>query len=112
MNRRITSVFPRRASENPLIQRIWIAGWLAITIAYTPASSVERVIELQEAQRFGESIPLLEALLDENPDDHDLNHLYGIALLATSNPALAIWRLGKAVEAPEANLEDETLVLV
>lgn len=56
--------------------------------------------------RPGEAIPSIEALLDENPDDLELNRIYGLALFAGSNPSLALWPLNKVLESGEAEPQD------
>ena len=56
--------------------------------------------------RPGEAIPSIEALLDEHPDDLELNRIYGLALFAGGNPSLALWPLNKVLESGEAQPQD------
>ena len=65
---------------------------------------------LHEAGEYAASIEKLEALLDQSPDHPELNQLYGVALLATRQAALAIWPLRKAAEAPELALKAGVLL--
>jgi tetratricopeptide (TPR) repeat protein len=53
---------------------------------------------------------MIEALLDADPGNRDLNHLYGATLLAMGEPALAIWPFSRAAEAPDARIEDSLML--
>jgi tetratricopeptide (TPR) repeat protein len=75
-----------------------------------PEAQKAEIRELQANQRYAETIGRLETLLDRDPDDPELNHLYGVALLATGNAALAVWPLRKAAENPERAVEDGLLL--
>jgi tetratricopeptide (TPR) repeat protein len=74
-----------------------------------PALQREDVRAYQASGRFAATIEPLRALLDEAPDDPELNHLYGVALLQTGQAALAIWPLSKAAEAPDRAIDDGIL---
>jgi tetratricopeptide (TPR) repeat protein len=76
--------------------------------ACTPSheQSIEEVQVLLRAERYDEVVRLLESLLDANPNDYELNQLYGAVLFGTGNPSMSIWPLRKATESPEATAED------
>src|SRR5262245_1917567 len=65
---------------------------------------------LQQAEKFAPTIEPLRELLAATPDDPELNHLYGVALLRTRQPELAIWSLRKAALDPERAVEDGLLL--
>ncbi|HIF92913.1 MAG: tetratricopeptide repeat protein [Myxococcales bacterium] len=65
---------------------------------------------MHEEGRYAETLELLASLLDESPDDLALNHLYGVALLATGNSGMAVWPLRKAAEAADDGVEDRLLL--
>jgi tetratricopeptide (TPR) repeat protein len=65
-----------------------------------------------EAGQFAATLGPLRELLREHPDDPELNHLYGSALLATGQPELAIWALRKAAEDPERAVDDGLLLAI
>ena len=71
---------------------------------------LDEVRSLHEAGRFAETIEPLRELLEAAPGDPELNHLYGLALLATDQPGLAIWPLRKAAQAPGRAVEDGLLL--
>ena len=88
---------------------------LAVFLACTPGQE-QRVAEIREQQvaeiralhevgEYAASFQMLETLLDQDPDHPELNQLYGVALLATRQAAVAVWPLSKAAEAPERALE-------
>ncbi len=65
-----------------------------------PADPLEVVREQQARGDFEGSIEPLRKLLEEQPDDAELDYLYGRALAATGQPSLAEWPLRKAMEDP------------
>ncbi|MEE8594540.1 MAG: tetratricopeptide repeat protein, partial [Gemmatimonadota bacterium] len=79
----------------------------AVLLACTPSQEqqVAEIRALHEEGEYAASIQMLEALLDQDPDHPELNQLYGVALLATRQAAVAVWPLSKAAEAPERALE-------
>ncbi len=94
------------------------AGWvaaalfaLALTGGCSPEAQLDDLRSFQKSGRFAETIEPLRARLDENPDDPELNHLYGLALLQTNQSALAIWPLRKAAEDPDRAVEDGILLV-
>jgi tetratricopeptide (TPR) repeat protein len=86
-----------------------VATW-AIACGGSFEARLDEVRNLQETGRFAESIEPLRGLLEISPDDPELNHLYGLALLANDQPGLAIWPLRKAAQAPERAIEDGLLL--
>lgn len=73
--------------------------------------SARAEIELMfQTGRADEAMPRLEALIDQYPDDRELNTLYGSVLLAVGSPSSAIWPLRKATESPESGPEDWLLL--
>ena len=79
---------------------------LAFACEHNPDVDLNEVRQLQEQGRFAETILPLERLLDESPDEYELNRRYGVALLSTGQPAPAIWPLQKAAQSPNGSLED------
>jgi predicted Zn-dependent protease len=75
-----------------------------------PGTRIEEIQHLQEAGEHAATIAPLRELLEESPDDPELNHLYGVALLRTRQPELAIWPLRKAAQHPDRALEDGLLL--
>ena len=71
---------------------------------------LEQVRERQQAGEFAATIEPLRELLEKAPDDPELNHLYGVALLGTEQPELAIWPLRKAAQHPDRAIEDGILL--
>jgi tetratricopeptide (TPR) repeat protein len=82
----------------------------ALASGCTPQAGLEDVRRLHEAGHFAASIEPLRGLLEETPDDSELNHLYGLALLESGQPELAIWPLRKAVQHPDRAVEDGLLL--
>jgi len=94
------------------------AGWVAAALfalalagGCSPEAQLDDLRSFQQSGRFAETIAPLRERLDENPDDPELNHLYGLALLQTNQSALAIWPLRKAAEDPERAIEDGILLV-
>jgi predicted Zn-dependent protease len=71
---------------------------------------LEEIRTQQEAGQFAATFGPLHELLAEAPDDPELNHLYGVALVATRQPELAIWPLRKAKADPDRAVEDGLLL--
>jgi tetratricopeptide (TPR) repeat protein len=90
-----------------------LALWVtvcALACGLDPEARLEEVRESQRAGRFDATIEPLRELLRLSPDDPELNHLYGVALLGTGQPELAIWPLRKAAQDPERAVEDGLLL--
>ena len=74
------------------------------------SNRIERIEAMQENGEFRKSIQSLREMLDETPDDPELNHLYGLGLLTTGRPALAVWSLRKASLSDEFAVRDGLLL--
>lgn len=92
-------------------------GWLvvgatlaALACGSDPEKLLREIRSQQEAGQHAATIEPLRGLLRASPDDPELNHLYGAALLATRQPELAIWSLRKASQDPERAIEDGLLL--
>lgn len=81
-----------------------VGGLLAVLQLLTSCESDSKRIEeirlLHAAQRFQEMIAPIENLLPARPDDPELQYLYGVALVETGRPSLALWTLRAARENP------------
>ena len=93
--------------------------WVAIAIVTLtlgceggPEVQLDDILSLHADGRFRETVAPLRELLAATPDDPELNHLYGVTLLRTGQPQLAIWPLRKAAETPERAIEDGLLLTV
>jgi len=76
----------------------------------SPEDRLQEARSLQAARDFEASLEPLRELLRAAPDDPELNHLYGLALLRTRQPEFAIWPLRKAAAHPERAVEDGLLL--
>jgi predicted Zn-dependent protease len=83
---------------------------MSAVLACSPGGRIEEIRSLQEAGEHAATIAPLRELLEASPDDPELNHLYGVALLRTRQPELAIWPLRKAAQHPDRALEDGLLL--
>ncbi len=77
----------------------------------SPEAQLDDLRKFQHSGRFAETIGPLRERLDEAPDDPELNHLYGLALLRTGQSALAIWPLRKAAQDPNRAIDDGILLV-
>jgi predicted Zn-dependent protease len=75
-----------------------------------PEARLEEIRGQQELGEFAATIGPLRELLEATPDDPELNHLYGVALLGTRQPELAIWPLRKAAQQPDRAIADGLLL--
>jgi tetratricopeptide (TPR) repeat protein len=94
------------------------SGW-SVTIAIAALilgcgggseAQLDDILSLHADGRFRETIAPLRELLEATPDDPELNHLYGVTLLRSGQPQLAIWPLRKAAQTPERAIEDGLLL--
>jgi tetratricopeptide (TPR) repeat protein len=78
---------------------------LALTLVVAgcgPSDPLDKVRHQQDVSGdFKGSIEPLRKLLDERPDDPEVQFRYGTALIAAGDPGFAIWPLKKAIESPE-----------
>jgi len=93
-------------------------GWLGVAIVAfalaggcSPEAQLDDLRNFQRSGRFAETIGPLRERLEEAPDDPELNHLYGLALLRTGQPSLAIWSLRKAAQDPDQAIDDGILLV-
>jgi predicted Zn-dependent protease len=82
----------------------------ALACGSDPEARLEEIRGQQEIGEFAASIAPLRELLEASPDDPELNHLYGVALLGVGRPELAIWPLRKAAQEPDRAIEDGLLL--
>jgi len=86
---------------------------LAVALACNrnPELQLDDIRSYQSSGRFAETIEPLRERLKEAPDDLELNHLYGLALLQTGEPSLAIWSLREAAQDPDRAVDDGILLV-
>ncbi len=91
--------------------------WLALAVALSALacgpgaeSRLEQIRDRQQAGDLAATLEPLRELLEKTPDDPELNHLYGVALLGTRQPELAIWPLRKAAQHPDRAIDDGLLL--
>jgi len=91
-----------------MAMQIWSHGWLvlgAVLLALACGGDAEKrlgeIRNRHETGQYAATLEPLRELLQASPDDPELNHLYGSALLALGQPDLAIWSLRKAALDPE-----------
>jgi tetratricopeptide (TPR) repeat protein len=93
--------------------RSWLALGIALSVlacGLDPEARLEEIRSQQELGEFAATIGPLGELLEASPDDPELNHLYGVALLGVQRPELAIWPLRKAAKEPDRAIEDGLLL--
>ena len=80
-----------------------LAGWAACAalLGCAPADPIARIREQQASGDLAGSIEPLREVLAANPDDPELNFLYGRALANSRNPGLATFSLRKAMKSPD-----------
>jgi tetratricopeptide (TPR) repeat protein len=106
----------RKKLSATILEKLFCRGLLIALVAVAlacgdrPDAKRDEVRSLQGTGRFAETIEPLRELLEASPDDPELNHLYGVALLGTGQPGLAIWPLRKAAQTPERAIEDGLLL--
>ncbi|MBW2541546.1 MAG: tetratricopeptide repeat protein [Deltaproteobacteria bacterium] len=93
--------------------RRWLAWGLVLAVlacGSDPEARLEGIRSQQELGDFAATVAPLRELLEANPEDPELNHLYGVALLGVGRPELAIWPLRKAAQEPDRAIEDGVLL--
>jgi predicted Zn-dependent protease len=75
-----------------------------------PEARLEGIRSQQELGDFAATVTPLRELLEASPEDPELNHLYGVALLGVGRPELAIWPLRKAARDADRAVEDGLLL--
>jgi predicted Zn-dependent protease len=103
---------------SPQVAHRFGCGWLGVAIVAfalaggcSPEAQLDDLRGFQQRGRFAETIEPLRERLDEAPDDPELNHLYGLALLQVGQPALAIWSLRKAAQDPDRAIDAGMLLV-
>jgi len=76
-----------------------------------PKLQIDDIRDHQASGRFAVTVEPLRELMEEKPDDSEVNHLYGLALLRTGQPSLAIWSLREAAQDPDRAVEDGILLV-
>jgi len=93
--------------------RCWVALGVGVSIlacGFDPETQLEEIVRQQERGEFAATVGPLRELLQAAPDDPELNHLYGVALLKTQAPEHAIWPLRKAAQQPDRAIDDGLLL--
>ena len=74
---------------------------LATLAGCGPDLSADRAKTLIESGQIDEAIEMLRTRIDQDPDDSEIQYLYGAALSLTGQVSLAEWPLRKAMRDPE-----------
>lgn len=82
--------------------RAWLSVLIAIVTACSRSDPLESVRAAQDAGRdYATTVEPLRKLVEQNPRDPEVQYRYGLALLATHQPALALWPLRRAAESAD-----------
>ena len=76
----------------------------------TRESRIEAIQQMQANDQYRQSVQVLREMLRETPDDPEINHLYGLSLLSTGRPSLAVWSLRKAANHEDFAVQDGLLL--
>jgi tetratricopeptide (TPR) repeat protein len=91
-----------------------VGALLALAVAFSACGAgddpVAAVRALHAKNQFAASLAPLRALLDENPDQPEVNLLLGKALIKTGDSSSAIWPLRRALESPDHVVEAGVLL--
>ncbi len=90
---------PQASSRRAL--RTTFATLAFLALACGSPDPLEEALRLQAQGNYQASIEPLRALLEANPDDTQVNYLYGRALTVTGQPSLGEWALRRAARDPE-----------
>ncbi len=82
------------------VAAVWFST-LVLLAACGPSDPIESVRAVQDSGDVSATLEPLRLLIAERPRDPEVQYRYGLALLATGQPALALWPLRRAAEAPE-----------
>lgn len=88
-----------RTAPRTLIASFTLAGLLLL--GCDPGPDLDEVRQLQAEGRHAVTIEPLRAMLDDRPDDPELNYRYGVALNRTQSSRVSVWSLRKAAEHPD-----------
>jgi tetratricopeptide (TPR) repeat protein len=81
-------------------RRLWVVLVL-LASACGDAPSIESLRSLHAVGDYEGALEPARALLEESPDDPELNFLYGVSLARTGEPSLSLWSFRKAMQDPE-----------
>ena len=82
-------------------------GWVMVALIFAggalsacspPSPTLETVEALHAEGKWDEALSILAEMLEANLQDPELNYLYGLTLIETGEPGLAIWPLQRAVD--------------
>lgn len=82
---------PRRAAWRLLVPLL--CGWLVVACADDPQSQLDEARALQDGGDFAASLPILDQVLEKEPENVEANYRRGLALISTGEPNRAIWYL-------------------
>jgi hypothetical protein len=89
-------------TKSPLPHAVVAGMLLVVAIAgCEPSDPLAAIRQQQATGDYAGSLEPLRALLDERPDDAEVQFLYGRALALTGQTSLAEWSLRKAMDDPE-----------
>ncbi len=74
---------------------------VGVLLACGPGDPMERAQLLLAEGRVEEALEPLQEAVQDNPEDPEIQFLYGAALRRSGRPAMAIWSLRKASEHPD-----------
>ena len=88
----------RRRVTRPLLACILLVPWL--WIACGSSDPLELARKRQDAGDYAGSLEILQSLAAERTKDPEVQYRYGLALVRTGQPSLAIWSLRRAMDDP------------
>ncbi|MGB0618985.1 MAG: tetratricopeptide repeat protein [Myxococcota bacterium] len=96
---------PRTSPLVRVLRATVVASAIYLLLFFLPGCSeetvsLEEIRALQSRGAFAQTLEPLRERLSEQPDDPELNFLYGGALLQTGSPDRAIWAMRKAARDP------------
>ena len=94
--------FARRAFPLALLCGALVAG---TGCPQSSGDSLDKIRRLHARNQYEESLEGLQALMDEDPTNLEVNYLFGKTLMHIGELSLAIWPLRRAVESPEYAFE-------
>jgi tetratricopeptide (TPR) repeat protein len=99
----MTGIGRSNLRQTPLLGAL--CALAAAVLACGAADPVAAVRKLHANNQYAQSLEPLRALLDENPDQPEVNLLLGRALMRTGDSSSAIWPLRRALESPDHVVE-------
>ncbi|MFK7898130.1 MAG: tetratricopeptide repeat protein [Myxococcota bacterium] len=92
---------PSRKRFRPFPIAAGLVAILVLAACEEPGTSLDDARALVQAGKYVASLEPLRELVDADPDNPEVNFLYGTALRQTGAPDMAIWALRKAAQSPE-----------